>query len=295
MNYRIPGPKIILARAMDVTAADFEREVIESSKELPVIVDFWAPWCAPCRALTPILEKLAAEYAGRFKLVKIDSDENAELAAAFGVRSIPDVMAFKDGQPVSHFLGALPEGQVRAFIDALLPSPLELERARARELKEAGDVAGAAAALGKAIALDPSSDPARLDLAEIRIEQKQLDEAERLLAEVRPYIDWDERAETLRQALAFARSAGSGAGETELRSRLSAEPADHETRLALAAILAAKRRYREALDELLEIIRRDKAWHDGEARRQMLAIFNLAEGDPELVFEYRRKLASALY
>ena len=243
---------------MEITAADFEREVIECSKKIPVIVDFWAPWCAPCRALTPILEKLAAEYASRFKLVKINSDENAELAGALGVRSIPDVMAFKDGQPVSHFLGALPEGQVRAFIEKLLPPP-------------------------------------ELDLAERAIDEKRLEDAERLLAQVRPHIDWHERAETLRQALAFARSAGSGAGEAELRSRLSTDPADHETRLALAAILAAKRRYREALDELLEIIRRDRAWRDGEARKRMLAIFNLAENDRELVSEYRRRLASALY
>ena len=243
---------------MEITAADFEREVIEASKQLPVIVDFWAPWCAPCRALTPILEKLAAEYAGRIKLVKINSDEETELAAAFGIRSIPDVMAFKDGQAVSHFLGALPEGQVRAFIEKLLPPP-------------------------------------QLDLAKRAIEENRLDEAEQLLAEVRPHIDWDERTETLRQALAFARSAGSGASEAELRSRLSADPADHETRLALAGIVAAKRRYREALDELLEIIRRDRNWRDGEARKQMLAIFNLAENDPELVSEYRRRLASALY
>ena len=121
--------------AVDVATPDFEREVLEASRALPVVVDFWAPWCAPCRALTPILEKLAAEYAGRIKLVKVNSDENQELAAAFGVRSIPDVMAFREGKPVAHFLGALPESQVRAFIDKLLEaSDNEARLAKAQEL-----------------------------------------------------------------------------------------------------------------------------------------------------------------
>jgi len=258
LNYRIAGPIITVDPAMDITAADFEREVIEGSKELPVLVDFWAPWCGPCKALTPVLERLAAEYAGRIKLVKINSDENPEISAALGVRSIPNVFAFRDGKAVSQFLGALPEGQVRAFIEKLLPPP-------------------------------------QLALAERAIEEKRLDEAERLLGEIKPDIDWDARADTLRQALAFARSAGSGTDEGDLRSRLSTNPADHETRLRLAGILAAGHRYRDALDELLEIVRRDKEWQDGEARKQMLAIFNLAEGERELVSEYRRKLASALY
>ena len=255
MNYRIPGPNINVAPAMDISTANFEREVIEGSKDLPVIVDFWAPWCGPCKALTPILEKLAAEYAGRVKLVKINSDENPEISAAFGVRSIPSVFAFRDGKAVSQFLGALPEGQVRAFIEKLLPPP-------------------------------------QLALAERAIEEKRLDDAERLLGEIKPDIDWDSRADTLRQALAFARSAGS---ETELAAKVSANPADLEAKLALAGAYAARRAYRQAMDQLLEVVRRDKAWRDGEARRQMLAIFNLAEGEPELVSEYRRKLASALY
>src|SRR3990172_771964 len=240
---------------MDITAVNFQREVVEASKTIPVLVDFWAPWCAPCRALTPVVQKLAAEYAGRFKLVKINSDESSELAAAFGVRSIPEVMLFRDGKAVAHFLGALPEGQVRAFIDKQLPPP-------------------------------------QLALAAQAIGEGRLDEAERLLAQVKSNIDWDARVATLQQAIGFARSGGS---EPDLAARVAADPADHASRLALAGLHASKHRYREALDELLEIVRRDKTWKDGAARLQILEIFNLAAADAALVSEYRRKLASALY
>lgn len=281
------------AHAIDVTNDTFEREVIEASKSTPVVVDFWAPWCGPCRVLKPILEKLSAEYGGRFKLAKVNSDENQEIAAAYGIRSIPDVMAFKDGKPVSHFLGAVPESQVRAFIEELIPTPSEIERARAAELRQAGDLAGAVEALRKALDFDPAYDPARLDLAGLLIELKRMDEAEAALAAVQPNIDWDERLATLRAALAFARSAGS-ASEAELKAKLAANLADHETRFALAGLYAGTKRYGEAIDELLEIVRRDRNWKDGQARKQILAIFNLAEKQSELVSEYRKKLASAL-
>ena len=281
------------AHGVDVTNDTFEREVIEASKSIPVIVDFWAPWCGPCRVLKPILEKLASEYGGKFKLAKVNSDENQEIAAAYAVRSIPDVMAFKDGKPFSHFLGAVPESQVRAFIDALIPAPSEIERDRAAALREAGDLAGAVEALRKSIDLDPANDPARLDLAELLIELKRLNEADAVFAAVKPNIDFDERLATLRAALAFARTAGS-ASEAELKARLAANPADHDARFASAGRHAGTKQYREALEELLEIVRRDKDWKDGEARKQILAIFNLAENQPDLVSEYRRKLASAL-
>lgn len=277
---------------MDVGVENFEREVLEASKTVPVVVDFWAPWCAPCRALKPILEKLEHEYAGRFKLAKVNSDENQELAATFGVRSIPDVMAFKGGKAVSHFLGAQPESQVRAFIEGLLPSPSELERARARELRAAGDAANAVAALRKAVHLDAKNDLARLDLAELLIQLKQLGEAEAALAHVQPDSNLDARTEALRNALAFARAGGS---EDDLEAKIEANPSDLEARLALAGAYAGRRAWREAMDQLLEILRRDRAWRDGEARKQMLAIFNLAAGETELVSEYRRKLSSALY
>ena len=283
------------AHAIDVDTANFEQQVLEASKTVPVLVDFWAPWCAPCKVLKPILEKLAAEYGGRFKLAKVNSDENQELAAAFGVRSIPDVMAFRDGKPVSHFLGALPESQLRAFIDGILPKPSETEQARAAALRAAGDREGAVNALRGALAIDPANDPARLDLAELLLELGQADAAETLLGEVRPNIDWDARVEALQAAVSFARMRASGTSEAALRDKLAEDPADHATRFALAELHAGAKRYREALDELIEIVRRDKDWNDGAARKQVLNIFNLAEKDAALVAEYRRTFASALY
>ena len=243
---------------MDINTASFEREVLEASAAVPVVVDFWAPWCAPCRALGPVLEKLEREYAGRFKLVKVNSDESQDLASAFNVRSIPYVLAFRGGRPVAQFTGALPESQVRAFIDKLLPSENELKVAKAEEL----------------------------------VTEQRFDEAERLLDTVPSHIDWDARVETLRAAIGFARSGGN---EKELEAKLAGNPDDLEARLALARLQAGRHRYREAMDQLLEIVRKDKDWRDGEARTQLLHLFTLAGGQTDLVSEYRRKLATALY
>lgn len=267
---------------MNVSAATFEHEVIRASAAVPVLVDFWAPWCAPCRALGPLLEKLEREYAGRFRLAKVNLDENPDIATAFNVRSIPDVMAFRDGRPVAHFLGAQPEPAVRDFIDRLLPSASELER-----------LEGGEANLRRALELDPRNDLARLDLAELLIGQKKTEEAQALLDEVLDNAALDARRDALRAAAGFTRAGGEN--EAHLRAKLAANPGDLEARYALAERLAAAHRYREAMDQLLAIVRSDKDWRGGEARRLLVNLFTLAAEERELVSDYRRKLATALY
>ena len=247
--------------ATDVTTKTFEQEVLDASKTVPVIVDFWAPWCGPCRSLTPIIEKVVGEFKGRVKLVKVNSDDNPELSQAFRVQSIPYVIAFKDGRAVSQFVGAQPESQIRAFIEKLLPSQMEAALKNAEDLLAAGN----------------------------------LDDAERQLAVIKSDHSIAARIEAVRQGIAYARAGDQGPAEAELRAKLEANPADHETRLALAGVYAGQRRYQEAMDELLEILKRAKNWREGEARKQLLSLFTLAASQPALVAEYRRKLASAMF
>ena len=279
--------------AFDVDSSNFEQIVIEGSKQVPVVVDFWAPWCGPCKVLKPILEKLAEEYAGKFILAKVNSDENQELAAQFGVRGIPSVKALYGGQIVDEFSGAIPEGEVRGFLDRLIPSPAEELRSKAAELKAQGDAAQALQVLAEASKLDAANEQVRLDAAEILFELGELDEARRLLDSLSPTMKLEERAVQLAARLNFALSGQSGGDEQALRAKIETDPKDMDSRLQLANLLVASGRPAEGMDELLAMIAIDRAWHDEAARKTMLSVFNLLPGNP-LVAEYRRKLASAL-
>lgn len=281
--------------AIDVTEANFMQEVIEASRRVPVLVDFWAPWCGPCRSLGPILEKLAAEYQGRFRLAKVNSDENQALAAQFGVRGIPNVKAVVDGKIVNEFTGALPESAVREFIDALLPSPAEPLRQEALAAQARGETDATRKLLLQAIHLDPKHEQARLDLIDMLLDAGDLAEAQRLLGEVAENGRDRDRIERLAAHLALAQTVvDGGADEATLRQHIGADPANLEARLQLSNLLALKQDYRNALEELLEIVRRDRAFQDDIGRKTMLQVFNLLGSDSDLVREFRGKLSTAI-
>ena len=279
---------------IDVSETNFMQEVIEASRRVPVLVDFWAPWCGPCRSLGPILEKLADEYQGRIRVVKINSDENQALAGQFGVRGIPNVKAVVDGQVVNEFTGALPEPAVREFIDSLLPSPAEPLRQEAMAAHARGETDATRKLLLQAIRLDPKHEQARLDLVDVLLDAGDFAEAQRLLDEVAGEAKDRGRIERLAARLALAQGASGDADEKTLRARLEADGAELTARLELANLLALRQDYGGALEHLLEIVRRDRAFGDDIGRKTLLQIFSLLGSDSDLVREYRGKLSSLI-
>lgn len=282
--------------AIDVSAKDFNETVIEGSRRVPVIVDFWAPWCAPCRALAPVLEKLATEHQGKFTLVKINSDENQPLAAQWGVRGIPNVKAFVGGKLVDEFSGALPEPMVREFLKRVIPSPAEELRLQAEAVyRESRDGVKALNLLTQALEVDPRHEPALIDSAAVLADLGRHEEAKPFLDRLAPVTQMDERVAALRARLDFADAAAHGLDAQALERRLGQAPDDLEARLQLANLYAAQQDYARALDHLLEIVRRDRAFRDDVGRRTMLQIFGVLGNQDERVSEYRRRLASAMY
>ncbi|MDP3421038.1 MAG: co-chaperone YbbN, partial [Thiobacillus sp.] len=264
--------------------------VLDESKHRPVVVDFWAPWCGPCKSLKPILEKLAVEYGGRFLLAKINSDDNQELAARYDVRGIPSVKAFVNGEMVDAFSGALPEGEVRVFLDRLIPSPAEELRAQAADLRAAGDLSAALQALAEASKIDPNHVGVRLDAAELMMDLGEADEARRLIASVPD--DADPRVAQLKARLQFMGVAGEDVAA--LTAQVAANENDLAARLKLANLLVAAGQHEAGMDQLLEIIRRDRGFEDDIGRKTLLSVFDLLGGG-ELVSRYRRQLSSLLY
>jgi putative thioredoxin len=280
--------------AFDVSIQDFEAKVLIPAETVPVVVDFWAPWCEPCKVLKPMLEKLAEEYKGRFILAKVNSDENPELAQHFGVRSIPSVKVLYQGQLVDEFNGAIPESQIRAFLDriALPEGPEQISlREQAAALVAEGKLEEALAVLVQASQANPQDQAIQLDAVDVLMQLGRNDEAKQLLAG--EYANEPDRANALRARLALA----DGAADTApLEARLEANPDDHATRLELSKAYAAQNRFREALEAALEVVRRDRFFEEGAGRKAILALFEALSGEQydDLVREFRRKMSATL-
>ena len=298
---------------IDVTIENFEQEVIAASMTQPVLVDFWAEWCGPCKAIGPILEKLEVAYGGAFKLAKINSDEEQQLAGAFGIRSIPTIVLMKNGQPVDGFMGALPEGKVREFLDkhvqALPPDEPEEEALPADE-GLADDPQAKLEKLQHAVATDPSSDDARCEYVKALLGAGREAEARRAFEPLAPKAGVVRKIDALARwldALDFARAQVDGVVALADRdARIAANRRDFEARHDRARLLMAHGQWTAAMDELLEILMRDKAWSDDLARKTYIAILDIieppkpkvAEGqippDDPVVASYRRRLSSVV-
>lgn len=280
--------------SFDVNEANFNEIVIEGSRKAPVVVDFWAPWCGPCKALKPILESLAEEYQGRFILAKVNSDDNQRLASQYGVRGIPNVKAFLGGQAIDEFSGALPESQVRAFLDRVIPSPGEELRLRARQLMGDGNDAQALSLLQEAQGLDPDNERIRIDLARAHLALDDPDKARQQLEQLSGLTRTTDEVQELASQIDFAERRRDLPDEAELQRRLAADEGDLDARLQLADCHAAAGRHAEAMEQLLEIIRRDRGYQDDIGRKRLLDLFKLAD-DAALVREYRKRLAAVLH
>ncbi|OAI44490.1 hypothetical protein AYO38_02180 [bacterium SCGC AG-212-C10] len=275
---------------LDVTDATFATEVLDASMRGPVVVDFWAPWCGPCRVLGPIIEKVAAELGDEVRLVKLNTDENPRTATQFRIQGIPAVKAFKDGKLFTEFTGALPEPQVRAFFAKLVPSPIERMAREAEHLRLDGDPEAAERMFREVLRSAPSNVDAIVGLAAVLVAKGETAEAEELLERA----PGDRRAKVMKHSLWLESFAQRHAGEN-LESAATASPRDPKARYRWGLLLASRGKYELALDELLESVRLDKAMGDGAARKAALAIFDILGPESPVVREYQRKLSGLLF
>jgi len=261
--------------ALEATTDDFESLVIQRSQELPVLVDFWAPWCGPCRFLAPVLERLASELAGTIQLVKVNTDENPELSSRFGISGIPAVKLFKDGSVVDEFVGAIPEAQIRAFLKPHCPTEADRRVAEADRRLEAGDLAGARAELEAALESDPASTPAHLGLARLALAEGDVESVQRHADSVPMGTDEHEAAHNLVAAAQLVREARALGERDAIQERLQQAPGDVEAAFALGSLELAGGDLRAALQHYLDAARLDRRWRDEAPRRAMLVVFKI--------------------
>jgi len=283
----------------DTTTANFRQDVLAESMNQPVLVDFWAPWCGPCKQLTPILEKVVRAAGGKVKLVKMNIDEHPQIAGQLGVQSIPAVFAFQRGQPVDGFMGALPESQLKDFIERLVgplgPGATEELLAQADQLVAAGDMGGAAELYAAVLSQEPENTAALAALVKLHVEVGDLEGAKRFLAMAPTAKANDPAIAGARAAVDLAEQAGSLGDTAELQRRIEADPLDHQARFDLAIALNARGKREEAVNHLLEIVRRDRNWNDDGARKQLVQLFEAWGPMDEMTIAGRRKLSSLLF
>lgn len=278
----------------DADAATFDKEVLEKSRSVPVVLDFWAKWCGPCRTLGPMLEKLAEEYAGKFLLAKVDIDKHPILASQFRVESIPLVLGLFDGKVVAEFLGAQPESVVRGFLNQVVPSEAESLARKADEL-EASDPGEARALYERAVALDPRCSRALAGLAELALNAGDAELARGYVEKVSEGSDGWRRAENVRARLAFRDAASHLGSVEETRARLEAEPGNLQRKVDLGLVLAAAGDFEAALENLVGVVEADRAFGSEHAKGTVVQIFNILGQQNELTNRYRSRLAAALY
>jgi putative thioredoxin len=283
----------------DTTTSGFRQDVIAESMRQPVLVDFWAPWCGPCKQLTPVIEKAVKAAGGKVKLVKMNIDEHPQIPGQLGIQSIPAVIAFTKGQPVDGFMGALPESQVTGFIERLVgpvgPSAAEDLLKEADELAAEGDAAGAAELYAAVLAQEPENVAAIGALAKLHLDLGDIDGAKRFLAMAPTGKENDPAIAGARAAIELAEQASSLGDLGELQQRIQADPLDHQARFDLALALNAQGKREEAVDHLIEIVRRDRNWNDAGARKQLVQFFEAWGPMDEMTVAGRRKLSSVLF
>jgi putative thioredoxin len=283
----------------DATTQSFMKDVIEESKRQPVLVDFWAPWCGPCKQLTPILEKVVRAAKGKVKLVKMDIDAHPAIPGQMGIQSIPAVIAFVNGQPADGFMGALPESQVLAFLGRITKEPIGSEEKDLLKTADAaladGDVAGAADLYAKVLAQDAANVGALAGLARAYLATGSLEPAKQTLDLVPEAKRNDPAVAAARAALELAEQAKSVGPIAELEAKVAANPLDHQARFDLAVALNSKGRRLEAVDHLIEIVKRDRKWNDDGARKQLVQFFEAWGPIDEATVAGRKRLSSILF